>query len=140
MARGFWRYLYLLLTLPFFLYGLINNAITYFLPVRLVRNIKDIQFHASVKAGLGILILMPLSYALQTLLVGLLTGPWWIWAAYLVSIFPMGKFALWWYVRWKKTRRATWFRRQLLRSKTEALQLVKLRKEIIEETTELVCD
>lgn len=140
MARSFWRYLYLLLTLPFFLYGLINNAITYFLPVRMVRNIKDIQFHASVKAGLGILLLMPLSYALQTLLVGLLTGPWWIWAAYLVSIFPMGKFALWWYVRWKKTRRAAWFRRQLLRSKTEALQLVKLRKEIIEETTELVCD
>jgi len=128
------------LTLPFFLYGLINNAIAYFLPVRLVRNIKDIQFHASVKAGLGILILMPLSYALQTLLVGLLTGPWWIWAAYLVSIFPMGKFALWWYVRWKKTRRAAWFRRQLLRSKTEALQLVKLRKEIVEETTELVCE
>jgi len=50
MARTFWRSLYLLLLAPFFLYGLINNAIGYFLPVRLVRNIKDLQFHASVKA------------------------------------------------------------------------------------------
>jgi hypothetical protein len=138
MARRWWRYLYLLLTLPFFLYGLLNNAIAYFLPVRLVRNIKDLQFHASVKAGLGILVLFPLTYLLQTLLVGLITGPWWIWLAYLISLFPLGKFALWWYVRWKKTRRGSWFRRQLLRSKPRSLELVKLRKEIIEETIELL--
>ena len=138
MAHRWWRYLYLLLTLPLFLYGLLNNAIAYFLPVRLVRNIKDLQFHASVKAGLGILILFPLTYLLQTLLVGLLTGPWWIWAGYLVSLLPLGKFALWWYGRWKKTRRGSWFRRQLLRSKSCALDLVRLRKEIIEETTELL--
>jgi hypothetical protein len=117
---------------------LLNNAIGYFLPVRLVRNIKDLQFHASVKVGLGLLVLFPLAYLLQTLLVGLITGPWWIWVAYLVSLFPLGKFALWWYIRWKKTRRGSWFRRQLLRSKPRALELVKLRKEIIEETTELL--
>ena len=138
MGRRLWRCLYLLLTLPFFLYGLLNNAIAYFLPVRMVRNIKDLQFHASVKAGLGLLVLFPLTWLLQTLLVGLITGPWWIWLAYLVSLFPLGKFALWWYVRWKKTRRGSSFRRQLLRSKSCALDLVKLRKEIIEETTELL--
>jgi 1-acyl-sn-glycerol-3-phosphate acyltransferase len=138
MARTFWRYLYLLLMAPFFLYGLINNAIAYFLPVRLVRNIKDLQFHASVKAGLGILVFFPLTYALQTLLVGLLTGPWWIWAAYLVSLFPMGKLSLWWYVRWKKTRRGAWFRRQLRRHREEAWGLVELRIEIIEETEALL--
>jgi len=138
MVRSFWRYLYLVLTFPIFLYGLVNNAIGYFLPVRLVRNIKDLQFHASVKAGLGLLFFFPYSYALQTLLVGLLTDPWWIWLAYLVSLFPTGKLALWWYLRWKKTRRGTWFRRQLRRRKDDAWQLVELRKEIIEGTTSLL--
>jgi hypothetical protein len=117
---------------------MINNAIGFFLPVRLVRNIKDLQFHASVKVGLGLLILFPLSYALQTLLVGLLTGPWWIWAVYLLSLLPMGKFALWWYFRWKKTRRGAWFRRQLRHRRAEAWQLVELRKEIIAETSALL--
>jgi hypothetical protein len=39
----------------------------------------------------------------------------------------------------KKTIRGTWFRRQLRRRKSEALELVELRKEIIEETAQLVC-
>jgi len=138
-VRSMWRYLGLLVTFPIFLYGFINNAIPYFLPVRLVRNIKDLQFHASVKAGLGILILFPIMHLLQTLLVGILTGPWWIWVAYMFSLFPAGKFALWWYGRWKKTVRGRWFRRQLNRSKPEALQLVGLRKVIKEETVQLVC-
>ena len=138
-VRSTWRYLGLLVTFPIFLYGFINNAIPYFLPVRLVRNIKDPQFHASVKAGLGILVLFPILHLLQTLLVGIFTGPWWIWVAYMFSLFPAGKFALWWYGRWKKTVRGRWFRVQLNRSKPEALQLVGLRKVIKEETVQLVC-
>jgi len=131
--------LLLLPTLPFFLYGLINNAIPYFLPVRMERNMKDRQFHSSVKLGLGILVFFPLVHGLQALLVGILTASWWIWAVYLASLYPMGKVALAWYGLWKKKRRGSWFRRQLIRSKPEALQLVKLRKEIIEECIDLVC-
>jgi 1-acyl-sn-glycerol-3-phosphate acyltransferase len=137
-GRTFLRTLGLILTFPFFLYGLLNNAIAYFLPVRLVRNIRDLQFHASVKLGLGVLVLFPLTYILQSVPVGLLTGSWWIWAAYLVSLFPLGKFALWWYGRWKKTMRGAWFHRQLRRRNPDAVQLVELRKEIIEETTRLI--
>jgi len=85
-----------------------------------------------------LLVFFPISYALQTLLVGILTGPWWIWATYLVSLFPMGKLALWWYVRWKKTRRGAWFRRQLRRRRAGAWQLVEQRTQIIEETAALL--
>ena len=67
------RYLMLLLTLPIFIYGFINNALMYFVPVRLVRGIKDKQFHSSVKAGLSILVTVPLTYGIQTLLVGFFT-------------------------------------------------------------------
>ena len=137
-VRTFLRYLGLLLTFPFFLYGLVNNALPYFLPIRMVRKIKDKQFHASVKAGLAILVLFPLIHGLQTLLVGIFTGPWWIWVAYMASLFPLGKVALWWYGRWKKTVRGARFNRHLRRRRPEAWELVELRREIIEETAQLV--
>ena len=136
--RSLWRYLTLIVTFPVFLYGLINNAIPYFLPVRMVRNIKDLQFHSSVKAGIGILVLFPLFYLLQTLVVGIVTGPWWIWAAYLVSLFPAGKAALYWYFRWKKTVNGSRFRGLLNRRKPYAWELVELRKEIITDTEKLI--
>ena len=138
-VRTMWWCAGLLITAPLFLYGFINNAIPYFLPVWLVRNIKDRQFHASVKAGLGILVLFPLFHLLQILLVGIFTGPWWIWVAYMFSLFPAGKFALWWYGRLKKTVRGRQFRLRVNRSRPEALQLVGLRKVIKEETAQLTC-
>ncbi len=137
-VRSLWRYLSLVITFPVFLYGFINNILPFWLPVRLVRKIKDLQFHSSVKAGLAILVLFPLFYFVQTLLVAILTGPWWIWVAYLVSLLPTGKAALFWYFRWKKTVRGSRFRRQLRKRKPEAWDLVNLRKEIIELTEEMV--
>ncbi len=133
-----WRYFALIVTFPFLLFGLVNNLGAYFLPVRMVRKIKDLQFHSSVKAGFAMLISFPLFYLLQTLLVGLITGPWWIWAAYLVSLYPMGKIALYWYSRWKKTVRGSWFRRKLRRKNAAAWELVNLRNEILEFIEEIV--
>lgn len=138
--RSFWRYLSLVITFPLFLYGFINNILPFWLPVRMVRKIKDLQFHSSVKAGLAILILFPLFYFVQILLVAILTGPWWIWVAYFVSLFPAGKAALLWYFRWKKTVRGSRFRRQLRRRRPEAWELVNLRKEILDLTGEMVAE
>ncbi|MCK5136284.1 MAG: 1-acyl-sn-glycerol-3-phosphate acyltransferase [Bacteroidales bacterium] len=137
-GRSLWRYLTLIVTFPLFLFGFVTNAISYFLPVRMVRNFKDLQFHASVKTGIALLMSFPLSYLLQTLLVGIFTGPWWIWAAYLVSLYPMGKIALYWYFRWKKTVRGSWFRRQLRGKNGAAVELVKLREEIVGLTEEII--
>ncbi len=140
MVRSLWRYLSLILTFPFFLAGFIPNALPYLLPAYLVRNVKDLQFHSSLKAGLGFLLLFPVFYVLETLAFGLISGfPWWAWIAFLLVLLPMGKVALIWYLRLKKTNRGAWFRRQLRRRKPEALHLVELRKEIIEETAQLVC-
>ena len=138
--RTLWRYLTLLITFPVFLYGLINNLIVYFLPVRLVRGIKDMQFHSSVKAGLSMLVVFPLFYALQTLLVGIFTGPWWIWVAYLISLYPSGKAALYWYFRWKKTNKGFGFRLKLNRGNKLANKLVTLRQEIIFDTEKLIAE
>ena len=139
MMRSLWRYLTLILTFPFFLAGFITSAVPYLLPGYLVRNVKDLQFHSSLKAGLGFLLLFPLVYVLETLAFGLISGfPWWAWIAFLVVLLPMGKVALIWYLRLKKTLRGAWFRRQVRRQKSEALELVELRKEIFGETAQLV--
>ncbi|MEN8230764.1 MAG: 1-acyl-sn-glycerol-3-phosphate acyltransferase [Bacteroidota bacterium] len=137
-GRRFWRYFTLIVTSPLFVAGFLTNAASYFLPVHMARNIKDLQFHASVKVGIALLISFPLAYLLQTLLVGIFTGPWWIWVAYLVALYPMGKFALLWYLRWKKTVRGGWFRRQLRKKESAAWDLVNQRKEIVELTEELL--
>jgi len=139
MMRSLWRFLSLMITFPFFLFGFITNAIPYLLPVRMVRNLKDRQFHSSVKHGLGMLILFPLFYLLETLAFGLISGfAWWAWIAFLVLLFPMGKAALTWYLRWKKTTRGSWFRRQVRRKKPAAVELVQLRKEILGLTEKLI--
>ncbi len=139
-ARSAWRWFTLLLTLPVFLYGFINNALMYFLPVRAVRNIKDIQFHSSVKAGLAMLLVLPLTYLLQTLLVGIFTDGWYIWAGYLVLLYPTGKLALLWYLRLKKTLRGGWFGRQYRKKANTAVDMVELRQQIVQDTEELIAD
>lgn len=138
-VRSLWRYLSLILTFPFFLYGFITNALPYHLPVRLVRGIKDRQFHSSVKVGLALFVTFPLYYLIMTLLVGFLVpGPWWIWLVFLASLLPAGKLALLWYFRWKKTVRGSWFGRELRKGDAEAQRMTELRKEIIELTEEFV--
>jgi 1-acyl-sn-glycerol-3-phosphate acyltransferase len=140
LLRTLWRFLSLVVTFPFFLYGFITNIVPFWLPVRLVRNIKDLQFHSSVKAGLGILFIFPVWYLLLTLLAGIFTFSvaWWIWIAFLVTLLPMGKAALYWYFRWKKSCRGSWFAGRLRRRDPAAVELVRLRNEVVKMTRELV--
>jgi len=139
MLRTLWRYLSLIISFPIFLAGFIPNALPYLLPAYLLRNVTDLQFHSSLKAGLGFLLLFPYIYLLETLAFGLISGfPWWAWIAFLLVLLPMGKVALTWYLRLKKTIHGSRFRAQLRRNKPEALELVELRKEIIEETAQLI--
>lgn len=137
-GKSLGRFLGLLLTFPIFLYGYLTNIIPFWLPVRMARNIKDLQFHSSVKSGLAFILTFPYFYLIATLLVGIFTGPWWIWLAFLLSLFPLGKFALRWYGWWKKTSRGSWFARCLKRGDAAAIELVSLRDEIIASTKELI--
>ena len=140
VVHSFWRYLSLILTFPMFFYGFINNAAPYLIPVRLVRNLKDRQFHSSVKFGLAGLITFPLFHVLQTAAVAIFTFSiaWWIFPLYAGTLLIMGKVALVWYFRMKKTLRGSWFRRQLRRKNSGAWELVQLRKDILKEAEELI--
>jgi 1-acyl-sn-glycerol-3-phosphate acyltransferase len=87
--------------LPLFLYGLVSNALPFFLPVLAIRKIKDPQFWSSFKNGLA-LVLFPLLYLLQTVVVAVLTDSAWMAAAYLVSLPLTGYLAFYYYVGLKK--------------------------------------
>jgi len=95
--------LLLILFFPVFLYGFINNIIIYFLPNLIIRNVKDPQFHTSIKFGL-IVFINPFINIIQFILVWILTDPGWIKWAYLVSIPLTGIFAHEYFITWKKTR------------------------------------
>lgn len=93
----------LILSFPVFLYGYINNYLPFTLPVKRTQKVKDPQFLSSFRFVLA-MILFPVFYALQTIIIGLLTGPAWIAWAYLLSLPATGYFALFWsiwYKRWK---------------------------------------
>lgn len=91
----------LILFLPVFVYGLINNALPFFLPVIPTRKVKDPQFWSSIKNGIA-LILFPLFYVLQTIAVAASTDGPWIPLAYLVSLPLTGYLAFHYYRAWKK--------------------------------------
>jgi 1-acyl-sn-glycerol-3-phosphate acyltransferase len=95
----------LLVGLPLFMYGYINHIISYGVPVLVTNKIKDPQFHSSFKFVLT-MILFPLTYLLQGVVVGLAFRPEWVLWAYLLSLPLSAAFA------WNYARFFNWFRRQ----------------------------
>ena len=81
--------LILLLCVPPFIYGLVNNIFAYFTPKILVLKIKDKQFHSSVKFLWGV-VFIPIIYAIQILIVALVFGKVWIALAYALSLPVFG--------------------------------------------------
>ncbi|HOY73133.1 MAG TPA: hypothetical protein PLX53_08370, partial [Tenuifilaceae bacterium] len=89
------RLLLLLITMPVALYGAVNNAIPIAVPYLLSKKFKDVQFHSSIKHA-GALLLTPLAYLVQTLVVGFVLKNIWLALAYLATL-PLGAaaFYLW---------------------------------------------
>lgn len=118
------------LFLPLFLYGLVNNALPFFLPGLANRNVKDPQFYSSIRFGLA-LVLFPLFYLVQLVVFNQFVDNGWWRLAYLVSL-PLTGYAAYQYYRllkkwWLKVRY------ELFRmKKPERFNMLrKLREEII---------
>lgn len=136
--RLFKKRIGLLLSFPFFLYGYINNYLPYTFPVKKIKNIKDRQFHSSFKFVLA-LILFPVFYALQTVLLGIFTGPVWIPWLYLLSLPITGYFALFWSVWYKRWKAGLKYRRMKKNRDESILNLEIHYREIMNEMDKL-CD
>lgn len=96
---SFVRFLSLLITLPFFAFGFLTNALPTFLPVR-IRKLLKVEyegFYSSVHYGLGIL-LFPLFYLIQAIVFNSLFSPnWGILLIFILLQFFSRSFALKWY-------------------------------------------
>ena len=118
-----------LLSFPVFLYGFINNFFPFFIPVWITKKVKDPQFISSIRSTIC-LVLFPFLYILQSLLVGLFTGNFWIAMGYLVSLPFSGIFAFH-YSNWIKKHVGKW-RYNMLRFKghKDFKRMQKLREHI----------
>lgn len=88
--------------LPIFLYGYINNIVAYHLTARLVKNIKDKQFHNSIKYVI-FLFVVPFIFIIQSLIVGLAFDSFIVAALYFISLYYTGVLAFDYYIFAKKT-------------------------------------
>ncbi|MDD2635359.1 MAG: 1-acyl-sn-glycerol-3-phosphate acyltransferase [Bacteroidales bacterium] len=82
----------LFISLPAFIYGLVNNVFAYFPPKIFVLQIKDKQFHSSVKFGWAIFVI-PIIYAIQILIVALIVPKVWMVLAYAIALPVFGLIA-----------------------------------------------
>ncbi len=127
----------LIITSPLYLYGYLNNWLPYRLPLRKLNSVKDPQFHSSVKFVLA-MVLFPVFYALQTVVVALLTGPAWIPWAYLVSLPATGYFALFWSIWYKRWRAGLKYRKMKKGRHEKILSLEQKYREIMETMDRIV--
>jgi 1-acyl-sn-glycerol-3-phosphate acyltransferase len=86
---------------PVFLFGLINNILPIWFAGSRVKNIKDTQFHSSVKYVVG-MIAFPLWYIVIVGILALLALPGWLIAIYLLLTPVCGIMAFDYYIRMKK--------------------------------------
>lgn len=131
------RYALLFILLPVFLYGLINNFLPFYLPIRFTRKVKDKQFISSIRHVISV-ILFPLFYIIQGIIVYFAFSSVWIAFFYLLTL-PFTGFAA---VRYYKTfikLNAKWRYTRLMKQKDEQLiNSVKLRNKINNTIDEVV--
>lgn len=128
----------LVLFSPLFLYGFINNYLPFKIPVWTVKDIKDLQFHSSVKFVVTLLT-FPAFYLLQFLVVVLCSrGIWWIEVAYLISLPITGWIAKTYYFQFKKVFARLRFSVLKTNKKSDIASLLQLHKTIVGKMDKIV--
>ncbi len=121
--------LWLLLSLPVYIYGAINNLLLDYIPIRAAKVFKDDHFHASVEMLLR-MFLKPLIYILQGGLVWAISGDWRVALAYLASVEITRYLSHAWRRGWKKIS-GHWKLQHLKRNKAEKFQtLIAMRDDL----------
>lgn len=131
MLRLIWNTFILTLGFPLHIYSLINNYHLFRIPAMLSRTLfKDPQFRATGAYAISMAFMMPLSYAIQILIVGLIFKTWWIWLAYALTLLPAGLYMLHYMFENRKWRSRIRFAWMSWKKDPDLLRLINLRKEI----------
>ena len=123
------------LTLPVFLFGLINNVIPYHFTAGRTKNIKDTQFHSSFKYVTG-MIAFPVWYLVIAVVLALSHLSSLQILSYILLLPLTGLFAFHYYIGLKKLS-ASW-RFRLQRNTAALTSLVNLRRAILDLTRNVV--
>jgi len=124
---------------PIHIYSLINNYHLFRIPAWISRSVfKDPQFHSTGSFVITFMVMMPISYALQTLAVGLIFHTWWITLGYLFTVLPAGLYMIHYMFENRKWRSRIRYMWMLHRQSPDAARIAELRKEIFKKMDELV--
>jgi 1-acyl-sn-glycerol-3-phosphate acyltransferase len=131
----FLQFIFMILTLPLFIYGTINNILPFKLPKLITKKMKDKNFHTSVEYGIW-LFFYPVYYFVLFLIMWTLTDIVWIKWVFLLSL-PFSAFFAFWF--WKLGLKFfAKLRYYLAYNSNEIKNLQKIRAEIISMVDEMV--
>ena len=137
--RLLWNTFILAIGFPLHLYSLINNYHLFRVPAWLSRTLfKDPQFRATGAYAISMAFMMPVCYALQTLIIGLIFKTWWIWLAYLFTLLPAGIYMLHYMFENRKWRSRIRFTRMLRKNDPDVQRIIDLRNQILNQMDEMV--
>jgi 1-acyl-sn-glycerol-3-phosphate acyltransferase len=124
-----------LIFIPVFVFGFINNYLPYWLTESRTRNIKDLQFHSSFKYVVG-MIVFPVWYLVIAGMLLFTTLPGWAVLTYIFFLPFSGLFAFHYFIRMKKFLARCRF--YLIRNSGGIQDLLTLRKEILQQTSDII--
>ena len=118
---------------PLFLFGLVNNLLSWGIPVLIKNNIKIYKgFYSSIKLMAGTLT-TPIFYSIQIFLVSWIFQNSIITWTYAILLIPLGYFALWYYDHFQNFKKS-W---KLSRNSKLIENLTSQRKELVSEVESL---
>lgn len=120
----------LLIFLPVFIFGYLNNLVLYYLPLKPITKIKDLQFHSSVIFAIG-WFMAPIYYLILFLLVWLISKSSIFALVYAVTSVITGVIAFDYYISWLKWKGK--LRYNHLQGKVEFEKLNRLRNNLLEQ-------
>lgn len=123
------KVLLLIFGIPVFVYGFVNNILSYLSPRFITNKIKDRQFISSVTYGFGLFV-MPFIYLIQFAIVWIFVKVWYIALLYLLTTPFLGILAFSYHRLYVKVRSVFRFKKILKTDKGK--DVIELRKEIIE--------
>lgn len=100
ILRIFGQTVFLIITLPLYVYSLINNVIPDYLLKRITRLIKDPQFKSSV-FFVGSIFIIPVIHLLQAIILTVIINSWQWGLIYLLS----SPVSFWFKLKWERIRR-----------------------------------
>ncbi|HEY4800388.1 MAG TPA: 1-acyl-sn-glycerol-3-phosphate acyltransferase [Bacteroidia bacterium] len=131
LSSFIYYFLLLLVGFPFHLFGLINNYLPYKIAYTTADRVaKEVEFHATVNAVLGLLLYV-VFYPLQILAVALIFHNWYYLATYIFLLPLSGWFSLHYYSYTKRTLRRWRFFAFRRKNPSSADKVIALRKEIV---------